>query len=250
MRKTSLVMTDGSPAARGPGGLIQMRAIVKTFHTDAGDFVALKGVDADFYRGQFVSVVGRSGSGKSTLVNMITGIDRPSAGTVSVDGVWVHTLDESRMSRWRGRNLGIVFQFYQLLPMLSLVENVMLPMDLCDMYPQAERQERAMSLLGMVGLEEVADELPASVSGGQQQSAAIARALANDPPIVVADEPTGNLDSRTAERVFGIFERLASQAKTVVMVTHDATLAARAQRKLVIADGEIVDDTGPEPTHA
>lgn len=243
-----LVMTELTPA-RGDESLIQMRGIVKTFHTAAGDFTALAGVDVDFYRGQFVSIVGRSGSGKSTLANMLTGIDRPSSGTVCVDDVYVHALNESQMSRWRGRNLGIVFQFYQLLPMLSLLENVMLPMDLCNMYSLGEREERALSLLSAVGLEDLAFEMPAAVSGGQQQSAAVARALANDPPIIVADEPTGNLDSRAADRVFQIFADLAERGKTIIMVTHDAGLAARAERRMVIADGKIVADTGLEVGH-
>jgi putative ABC transport system ATP-binding protein len=223
--------------------LIQMRGIVKTFHTPAGDFTALRGIDADFYGSQFVSVVGRSGSGKSTLVNMITGIDRPTAGVVNIGGTPVHTLNESQMSRWRGRNLGIVFQFYQLLPMLSLLENVMLPMDICGVYAASERMERALALLELVGLAEAADERPAQVSGGQQQSAAIARALANDPPILIADEPTGNLDSRAAERVFSLFAELAARGKTILMVTHDDALASRAQRKLLIADGLLVKDS-------
>jgi ABC-type lipoprotein export system ATPase subunit len=221
--------------------LIQMQQIVKTFKTPAGDFTALKGIDADFYRGEFVSVVGKSGSGKSTLVNMITGIDRPTSGQVQIGGTLVHTLNESRMARWRGRNLGIVFQFYQLLPMLSLLENVILPMDISGAVPSTRREDRAMDLLRMVGLEPLAHKMPAAVSGGQQQSAAIARALANDPPLIVADEPTGNLDSRAAERVFEIFEGLVGQGKTVIMVTHDNSLAQRASRSLLLADGEIIN---------
>jgi putative ABC transport system ATP-binding protein len=224
---------DGKP-------IIRMSQVVKTFHTPAGDFSALKGIDADFRAGEFVSVVGRSGSGKSTLVNMITGMDRPTSGQVCIGDVDVHTLGESEMARWRGRNLGIVFQFYQLLPMLTLLENVMLPMDFGGMYDPAEREERAMALLRQVGLEEQAHELPAAVSGGQQQRAAIARALANDPPIIVADEPTGNLDSSAAEAVFGLFEGLVAQGKAIIMVTHDLGLADRAARTLELADGEIV----------
>ena len=184
-----------------------MNQIVKTFKTPAGDFTALKGIQACFYRGEFVSVVGKSGSGKSTLVNMLTGIDHPSSGTVRIGNTYVHSLDENKMSIWRGKNLGIVFQFFQLLPMLSLLENVVLPMDFCNMYAPEEREMRAMDLLQLVGLEKFAHQLPAAVSGGQQQSAAIARALANDPPILIADEPTGNLDSRTAESGFSIINR-------------------------------------------
>jgi len=223
--------------------LIQMRQIVKTFRSAAGEFTALKGINADFHRGEFVSVVGRSGSGKSTLVNMLTGIDRPTSGEVKIGDTYVHRLSESNMAKWRGRNLGIVFQFYQLLPMLSLLENVMLPMDFCEMYAPNERQARAIKLLQLVGLGQVVRAMPAAVSGGQQQSAAIARALANDPPIIVADEPTGNLGSRAAGTVMQIFDSLVQQGKTIVMVTHDTGLAQRASRTLLLADGEIVSQT-------
>ncbi len=227
----------------GDGAFIRMQRVVKTFQTPAGDFTALKDIDTDFYKGEFVSVIGKSGSGKSTLVNMITGIDRPTSGQIQIGGTYVHTLSESRMSRWRGRNLGIVFQFYQLLPTLSLLENTMLPMDISQVYTPNERETRAMALLEMVGLAEVADKRPASVSGGQQQSAAIARALANDPPLIVADEPTGNLDSRAAERIVQVFDELARQNKTIIMVTHDNSLAQRASRTMLLVDGEIVNPT-------
>lgn len=220
--------------------LIQMLDVVKTFKNPAGEFTALKGISACFYPCEFVSVVGKSGSGKSTLVNMLTGIDHPTRGTVRVGQTLIHKLNESQMSLWRGKNLGVVFQFFQLLPMLSLVENVVLPMDLCNQFTVAEREARAMSLLRMVGLEEEADELPDAISGGQQQSVAIARALANDPPLIIADEPTGNLDSRTAETVFDLFEDLARQGKTIIMVTHDDSLASRTDRTLVLSDGVIV----------
>jgi putative ABC transport system ATP-binding protein len=206
---------------------IQMRRIVKTFNTPAGDFHALRGINVDFHQGEFVSVVGKSGSGKSTLANMITGIDRPTSGEVKIGDTYVHHLSESEMARWRGRNLGIVFQFYQLLPMLSLLENVMLPMDFCNMYAPETREQRALALLDMVGLADHAHSMPSTVSGGQQQSAAIARALANDPPVIVADEPTGNLDSRAASAVFEIFEALMERGKTILMVTHDNALAQR-----------------------
>jgi len=222
---------------------IEMRQIVKTFKTPVGDFTALRGIDVDFHQGEFVSVVGKSGSGKSTLVNMITGIDRPTSGEVKIGNTYVHHLSESEMAKWRGRNLGIVFQFYQLLPMLSLLENVMLPMDFCDMYAPETREQRAMVLLDRVGLADYAHNMPATVSGGQQQSAAVARALANDPPVIVADEPTGNLDSRAAEAVFEIFENLAERGKTILMVTHDNTLAQRASRSLLLADGEVINET-------
>ncbi len=221
--------------------LIEMRDIVKVFRTPAGEFPALKGVSACFYQGEFVSVVGKSGSGKSTLVNMLTGIDHPTSGEVRVEERPIHNLSENQMSLWRGRNLGIVFQFFQLLPTLTLLENVMLPMDFASVYEPRQRPERALALLRRVGLEDFADKLPGAVSGGQQQAAAVARALANDPPIVIADEPTGNLDSRTADEVFSIFTALVEQGKTVIMVTHDASLARRTGRMLLLCDGELID---------
>jgi len=229
---------------RAPGGadepLICLRNLVKTYSTPAGEFAALRGVSLDLDEGEFVSVVGRSGSGKSTLLNMLTGIDRPTSGVVRIAGVDIHHLREGEMARWRGRNMGIVFQFYQLLPMLSLLENTMLPMDLCNVYPREEREERALELLHLVGLRGQAHKMPGAVSGGQQQSAALARALANDPPIIVADEPTGNLDSRSAEVVVELLAKLADRGKTVLMVTHDPRLARRASRTITLADGEVM----------
>lgn len=222
--------------------LIQMKDITKVFHTGGIDFVALNNISVDFYAGEFVSVVGKSGSGKSTLANMLTGIDHPTQGSVTIAGVPIHNLKESPMSIWRGKNLGIVFQFYQLLSTLTLLENVMLPMDFCNTYPQTDREPRARDLLGMVGLADFADNLPATVSGGQQQTAAIARALANDPPILIADEPTGNLDSKTAETVFELFSNLVAKGKTVVMVTHDPGLAAKTDRVVHIQDGRLVQE--------
>ncbi len=222
--------------------LVSVRGLTKTYETPAGVFYALRGVDVDVLAGQFVSVVGRSGCGKSTLVNMITGLDRPTAGTVVVGGVDLIALSESDRSRWRGANLGIVFQFFQLLPMLTLVQNVMLPMDLSGYLTLEERPERARRLLDAVGLADVADMLPGGVSGGQQQSAAVARALATDPPLLVADEPTGNLDSAAAERILALFDELHAQGKTIIMVTHDPQMAARASRRLTMNDGWIVAD--------
>jgi putative ABC transport system ATP-binding protein len=219
-----------------------MQGVSKVFRTAAGNFEALKDINVGFYPGEFVSIVGKSGSGKSTLINMVTGIDHPSQGTVCIGNTDIHQMGESGMAVWRGRNLGIVFQFFQLLPMLSILENTLLPMDFCNMYPVAERETRAMDLLAMVGLEDFARKLPSELSGGQQQAAAIARALANDPPIIVADEPTGNLDSRTADIVFDIFTNLVSHGKTVLMVTHDRGLAERTNRVLVIVDGELVNE--------
>jgi ABC-type lipoprotein export system ATPase subunit len=225
-----------------PRPIIKMNKIVKSYKTAAGEFVVLKGVYANFYKGEFVGVIGKSGSGKSTLINMITGIDRPTSGEVYVGDIPVHKLSENQMSIWRGRNLGIVFQFFQLLPTLSLLENIMLPMDFCNTFPHRLRRERAMDLLKMVEMEDHADKLPSAVSGGQQQRVAIARALANDPPIIIADEPTGNLDSRTAEAIFKMFEELVKQGKTIVMVTHDSSLAKRVSRTVLIADGEMVNE--------
>lgn len=233
--------SDRTTTAAAAGPLIEMRSIVKTFRNGSEAFTALKSVDADFGRGEFVAVVGKSGSGKSTLVNMITGIDHPTSGTIRVNGTYVHRMKESAMARWRGRELGIVFQFYQLLPMLSLFENVLLPMDFCDMYPPEEREARAQMLLQMVGLGGMAHTKPSALSGGQQQSAAIARAMANDPPIIIADEPTGNLDSRSAEGILQVFERLVAQGKTLIVVTHDSALARRASRVITIADGRILE---------
>jgi putative ABC transport system ATP-binding protein len=221
--------------------IIALEHVVKAYVTAAGPYHALKGVDLTIMRGEFVAVVGKSGSGKSTLMNMITGIDRPSSGEVRVAGTTITHLDENALAEWRGRSLGIIFQFFQLLPTLTVAENVMLPMDFCDIGDEHERRERAMHLLTRMELREQADKLPMALSGGQQQRVAIARALANDPPILMADEPTGNLDSRTADAIFRLFQELASQGKTVVMVTHDTDLARRAGRAVVVADGQIVN---------
>src|SRR5512139_3050479 len=226
----------------GNGYLIKVRDVVKTFKTTAGPFTALKNVSLRVNRGEFVAVIGKSGSGKSTLLNMLTGIDHPTTGQVFIDHTIVHGMNESQLARWRGKNLGIVFQFFQLLPTLTLAENIMLPMDFCSVYNPRERKQRALELLDMVGLVDQEHKLPSAVSGGQQQRAAIARALANDPPIMVADEPTGNLDSKTAEDVFNLFETLANRGKTIVMVTHDADKAKRVQRAIVVSDGEIIEE--------
>jgi putative ABC transport system ATP-binding protein len=221
---------------------IQLHNAVKTYKTAVGDLVALKNINAKFERGEFVGIIGKSGAGKSTLVNMITGVDRLTSGEVIVDGISVHRLNENQMALWRGLNIGVVYQSFELLPMLSLIDNVMLPMDFCGLYKPRKSQERARQLLIQVGLEEHMRKPPTKISGGQQQRVAIARALANDPPIVVADEPTGNLDSSTAEGIFQLFELLVQQGKTIVMVTHDQSLAKQFSRVLRIADGEIVDE--------
>lgn len=222
--------------------LIKVRDLVKTYKTPAGDFTAIKGLDVDVRPGEFVAIIGKSGSGKSTFINMLTGIDRPTLGEIMIGGAPIHAYDEAQMASWRGRNLGIVFQFFQLLPTLTLLENVILPMELNRLYTKPERRERAMQLLEKVEMVEHAHKFPASISGGQQQRVAIARALANDPPLIVADEPTGNLDSRTAEKIFSLFEDLVVSGKTILMVTHDSTLARRANRTILIADGEIVNE--------
>jgi ABC-type lipoprotein export system ATPase subunit len=222
--------------------LIEIRQVSKIYESAAGKFTALKSVDLEVDEHEFVAVIGKSGSGKSTLINMITGIDRPSTGEIFVGDTAVHTLNENQMAIWRGRHVGVVFQFFQLLPTLTVIENVMLPMDFCNMYSLRQRKERALHLLAQAELVEHAYKLPAALSGGQQQRAAIARALANDPPILVADEPTGNLDSKTASSVFRLFEGLVDQGKTIVMVTHDNDLAKRATRTIILADGEVVDE--------
>jgi ABC-type lipoprotein export system ATPase subunit len=223
--------------------MIETRGIVKTFKNAAGEFTVLKGVDLTIERGQFVSIVGKSGSGKSTLLNMITGIDHPTSGQMIVGGTDIyHNMGESDRSRWRGRNLGIVFQFFQLLPMLTLLENVMLPMDYADLYDFDERPGRAKELLALVGLESQASKLPAAVSTGQQQAAAIARALACDPPLLVADEPTGNLDTKSADAIINLFQKLVGEGKTILMVTHDPSLTSRTHRNIIISDGELIDE--------
>jgi len=230
------------------GAMIDLRGVSKAYETDAGPFLALKSIDLQVRPGEFLAVVGKSGSGKSTLINMFTGIDHPTAGEVIVAGTHIRELDEGQMAEWRGRHLGIVFQFFQLLPVLTIAENIMLPMDLAGMYGEAERRERALHLLDQVGMASAAGQFPASLSGGQQQQAAIARALANDPPIVVADEPTGNLDSRMADTVFRMFEALVAKGKTILMVTHDEELAAQVERTVTLADGLIVGDTAVTPS--
>ena len=223
--------------------MIQLQKVVKTFKNAAGEFTVLKGVNLTLRRGEFVAIVGKSGSGKSTLLNMVTGIDHPTAGKVIIGGTNIYQMTESQRSLWRGKNLGIVFQFFQLMPMLTLLENVMLPMDYVNMYDFDERPKRAMELLAMVGLEKQANKLPVAVSTGQQQSAAIARALATDPPVIAADEPTGNLDSRSAEAIIGLFDHLVKSGKTIAMVTHDPSLTERTSRTIVISDGELIDET-------
>lgn len=228
--------------ANGNRHLIDLQHIDKFYKTAVGDFPALKNISLQIDEGEFVSIIGKSGSGKSTLLNMITGIDRPSNGEVWVNGTAVHELSENQLAGWRGTNMGIIFQFFQLLPALSILQNVILPMDLSGKYSPRERSERAQYLLELVGLGDHLDKLPSMLSGGQQQRAAMARSLANDPPILIADEPTGNLDSKTAETIFKLFNELVAQGKTVIIVTHDSSLARRAHRTALITDGEIVNE--------
>ena len=220
--------------------LISLNNVKKTFKTSAGNFYALKGINLTVNKGESVSVVGKSGSGKSTLMNMITGIDKPTSGEILVGEKAVHSMSENQISKWRGVNIGVVFQFFQLLPTLSVIENMMLPMDFCNTFPVSQRKERALNLLKLVGIEDQAYKFPTALSGGQQQRAAIARALANDPPIVLADEPTGNLDSATANDVFGIFNELVNAGKTLIIVTHDQDIANQCSRTIRLADGQIV----------
>jgi putative ABC transport system ATP-binding protein len=222
--------------------IVQIKEVVKNFPSGGGVVTILKGISFDVKNGEFVSIVGPSGNGKSTLLNMITGIDRPSDGEVIVTGREVHRMSENQLAAWRGQHVGIVFQFFQMLPSLSLVQNIILPMDLARKFPARQRSERAMNLLETVGLADHAHKLPGMVSGGEQQRAAIARALANDPELLVADEPTGNLDTRNANDVFDLFSKLVEQGKTMVMVTHDKELARRVPRVVEIIDGKITRD--------
>jgi len=224
------------------GTLIRLQDVVKTYETGAGGVTVLKDIDLRVNEGEFVGVVGPSGSGKSTLLNMITGIDRPTSGEVFVGSQAVHKMSENQLARWRGKNVGVIFQFFQLLPTLTILENVMLPMDFCNVYKRRERKKKAMRLLKMVGIPEQAHKLPNALSGGQQQRAAIARALANDPPVIVADEPTGNLDTQTAVEMFALFDRLVDEGKTLLVVTHDRDLSAQMRRVIHLLDGRIEHD--------
>jgi putative ABC transport system ATP-binding protein len=222
------------------GALIDMHSVFKSYETGAGEVPVLKDIDLQVRGGEFIGLVGPSGSGKSTLINMITGIDRPTSGDVWVAGQRLNDLSENQLARFRGKHIGVIFQFFQLLPTLTVVENVMLPMDFCRVWKRSERRERAMELLDLVDVPEIADKLPSQASGGQQQRAAIARALANDPELVVGDEPTGNLDTVSAGLVFALFEELVAQGKTLIMVTHDRELANLVPRIEELRDGRLV----------
>jgi putative ABC transport system ATP-binding protein len=223
--------------------LIELDHVTKGYPVASGVFNAVKNVSLTIESNQLVAITGKSGSGKSTLLNIITGIDKPSAGSVSINGVRVDKLSETELASWRGKNVGVVFQFFQLLPTLTVLENVMLPMDFCDTYPKKERKERALALLEKVNISEQADKFPAGLSGGQQQRVAIARALANDPPVIVADEPTGNLDSQTATAIFELFANLTKSGKTVIVVTHEREFSSYFENTINIVDGVISSKT-------
>ena len=227
--------------------IVKLENVTKNFTVGDETIPVLRGIDLEIAAGEFVAIVGPSGNGKSTLLNMITGIDHPTSGEVWVNGRSLPQMSENELAGWRGHSLGIVFQFFQLLPALNLLQNVVLPMDFTKTLSPAQRRERAMHLLEMVGLADQAHKLPGTVSGGQQQRAAIARALANDPPLIVADEPTGNLDVQTSTAVFDLFSHLIDQGKTLLMVTHDKTLASQAQRVVEIVNGRIAHDRKPQP---
>lgn len=235
-------VVDDPPVLK-PSRIIQVKNVFKSYPMAEGVVTVLKGISFEVNAGEFMAIVGPSGNGKSTLLNMITGIDHPTRGDVIIQGKNVNRMSEEELAVWRGQEVGIVFQFFQLLPALSLLQNVILPMDLARKYPAKERRVRAMELLEMVGLADQAQKLPAAVSGGQQQRAAIARALANDPPILVADEPTGNLDARTSDEVFGLFSCLVDTGKTMIMVTHNQDLANQVPRVLEIVNGVILYDS-------
>ncbi len=225
------------PTPNGSRALIRLEGVCKSYSTASGPFAALKSVSFEVKAGEFVGITGKSGAGKTTLVNMITGTDQITSGEVWVGDVAVHRMSEDRRSRWRGRNIGVVYQSFHLMPSLSLIDNVMLPMDFCGQFRPRESRARAVELLREVELEQHALKLPSEISGGQQQRVAIARALANDPPVIIADEPTGRLDSVTAEVIFEIFAGLVRRGKTIVMVTHDQGLVERVDRVLQLRDG-------------
>lgn len=241
---SKIPVDSNPPRTDAPTSLIRLLRVNKDYSTPAGSFRALKDITIEIWPGEFVAVVGKSGAGKTTLVNMITGVDRATSGEVVVNGAHLDQMNETQLSQWRGRNMGIIYQSFHLLPGLSLLDNILLPMDFCNLYRGRESRERAIDLLRQVGLEQHARKRPAEISGGEQQRVAIARALANDPAIIMADEPTGRLDSLTAESIFDIFEELVCKGKTILMVTHDQGLAQRVERTLQIVDGEVSEYGG------
>jgi putative ABC transport system ATP-binding protein len=225
------------------GDIIELHQVVKAYETPSGPFLALRDINLHIQRGEFVAVVGKSGSGKTTLLNILTGIDRPTRGAVSVDGTRLDSLSESQLAEWRGRTIGLVFQFFQLLPTLTVAENVMLPMDFAELIPISKRRSKALELLEHVGIRDQADKLPVTLSGGQQQRAAIARALANDPPILMADEPTGNLDEATRTSVLELFARLNAEGRTIIIVTHERDISDYTDQQVTLVDGHIANNT-------
>jgi putative ABC transport system ATP-binding protein len=239
--ESAISVRQRAPRPLAESTLIALEGVEKTYRMGRVDYRALRGVDLSIGAGEMVAVVGPSGSGKSTILNLITGIDRPTAGTVTVDGQSLKEMSEEQLAVWRGANVGIIFQFFQLLPTLSALENAVLPLDFARRGSKRERFERARHNLELVGLDDKADHLPAELSGGEQQRVAIARALASDPKLIVGDEPTGNLDTGTAAEMFELLERLNGEGKTVLFVTHDRELAGRAERVVTIRDGIVVD---------
>lgn len=236
-------MTNASPN----GTALHLRNIAKTYESPSGAFTALHDITLAVAAGEFVAVVGKSGSGKTTVLNLLAGIDRPTRGEITVAGTPVHSLSESQLAEWRGRTIGLVFQFFQLLPTLTVAENVMLPMDFANTIPAPERPSRAAELLERVGIADQRDKLPANLSGGQQQRAAIARALANNPPVLLADEPTGNLDEQARTAVLELFQALNAEGRTVVIVTHERDISRYADRVVTLVDGRIADDARTSP---
>lgn len=234
------VLTPAIISPKGNNAIpIELRGVTKDYQTPAGSFTALRGIDLTVLPGEFVAVVGKSGSGKSTLLNLVAGIDRPTSGEVVVNGAPIHTFSEDKVAIWRGHNIGVVFQFFQLLPTLTVQENLLLAMDFCRAIPAAQREDRAGELLKLVGVADQADKLPSALSGGQQQRAAIARALVNNPPVLVADEPTGNLDTANSDLVMSIFQNLAAEGKTILMVTHEREISQYVTRTVRLADGQV-----------
>ena len=230
---------DGRPA--GEGTVIELRQVSKTYDSPSGPFTALKDIDLRVHAGEFVAVVGKSGSGKTTLLNVLAGIDRPTEGSIQVGGTHLDALSESQLAEWRGRTIGLVFQFFQLLPTLTVAENVMLPMDFVNRVPAARRRARALDILDSVDIQDQADKLPASLSGGQQQRAAIARALANDQPILMADEPTGNLDEATRNAVLELFAKLNADGRTIIVVTHERDISNYTDQQVTLIDGRVAN---------
>jgi putative ABC transport system ATP-binding protein len=244
--------TDSKAPLYQDDHIIDLHQVVKTYEVPSGSFTALQDINLCIQAGEFVAVVGKSGSGKTTLLNLLAGIDRPTSGAITIADTQLPSLSESQLAEWRGRTIGLVFQFFQLLPTLTIAENVMLPMDFAEVIPASKRRSKALELLERVGIHEQADKLPTTLSGGQQQRAAIARALANDPPILMADEPTGNLDEATRTSVLELFAKLNAEGRTIVMVTHERDVSRYSDRQVTLVDGRVAPPanggTGAEDT--